>query len=70
MTKEELAQMIRQRRKILQLSQAQLSELAEVGIKTIYALEQAQANPSWEVLRTILDTLGLEMTIQLKKKPN
>jgi DNA-binding XRE family transcriptional regulator len=70
MSKKDLAQLIRQRREILQVSQAQLSELSGVGIKTIYTIEQAQANPSWEVLSKILDTLGLQIEVKLKKQAN
>lgn len=67
---QDIAQIIRQRREILQVSQAQLAELAGVGIKTIYAIEQAKGNPSWLVLSKLVDTLGLAIHIQVKKTPN
>ena len=62
-----IAQIIHQRRNILKVSQEQLSELSGVGIKTIYAIEQGKANPSFKTLYKVLDTLGLEIKLQLKQ---
>lgn len=62
-----IAQIVVERRSTLKVSQEQLSDLSGVGIKTIYAIEQGKANPSLKTLQRILDTLGLEMQVQIKK---
>ena len=46
--------------------QLELSELAGVGINTLVAIERGEGNPKLKTLLSILDTLGLQMTIELK----
>lgn len=57
---------IKQRRKMLKITQSQLSELAEVSVNTLYKIERGQANPSLEILEKIGDILGLNVVLQLK----
>lgn len=66
-TKEELTKEIISRRAVLGITQEQLSSLSGVGLKTIYKLEQGVGNPSLETLEKVLDVLGLELQIKLKK---
>lgn len=63
-----LAHIILERREGLGLKQDDLAEMARVGLKTIYLIEQGKANPSVDTLKKIFDVLGLEMTIQIKKR--
>jgi y4mF family transcriptional regulator len=70
MNKTELGKQIKQRRDLLRITQEQLSELSEVGIKTIYAIEQGKGNPSFEVLNKVLDILGMEFEITIKRGSN
>ena len=65
---KELAKLIVGRRKVLHITQEQLSTLAKVGMKTIYKLEQGMGNPSIETLEKVLDVIGLELTIKLKNQ--
>jgi DNA-binding phage protein len=37
-----------------------------VGINTLVAIERGEGNPKLKTLLSILDTLGLQMTIELK----
>ena len=58
---------IRDRRKQLGVNQQTLSELAGVGINTLLAIERGEGNPQLSTLIAILDTLGLQLDIHLKK---
>lgn len=51
------------RRESLGLSQKDLSEMSEVSLRTINAIENGNANPSLAVLCKILETLGLKLTL-------
>jgi y4mF family transcriptional regulator len=61
-----IGQLVRKRRKDLHLNQQDLAELAQVTIKTIYAIESNTGNPTIEILERILHVLGLEMKFQIK----
>lgn len=63
---EEIGKIIKERRKSLKVNQLELSKLAGVGINTLVAIERGEGNPKLETLLSILDTLGLQMTIGLK----
>lgn len=63
----ELKKAIKERRKILDINQKQLSELAEIGLRTIKGLESGKTNPTLKTIVTILDILGLELKIKTKK---
>ena len=57
---------IRERRQQLNVTQQTLADLAEVSINTLVAIERGTGNPSLSTLIRILDTLGLEIKVQLK----
>lgn len=59
---------IKERRKILKITQRTLAELASVGINTLTKIERGEGNPTIEVLEKILDTLGLELQIRIKQR--
>lgn len=67
---ETIGKDIRERRLQLNITQQTLAELAEVGINTLVAIERGTGNPSLSTLMKILDTLGLEIKVQLKGKMN
>jgi y4mF family transcriptional regulator len=62
----ELGQTIRRRRKSLGIDQASAAQLAGVSVHTLSNIESGQGNPTLEVLTRVLETLGLEMTIETK----
>lgn len=66
-TKKGLAKEMISRRAVLGITQEQLSNLSGVGLKTIYKLEQGLGNPSVDTLEKVLEVLGLELHIKLKK---
>lgn len=58
---------IKIRRKKLGINQQTLADLAGVAVNTIVAIERGEGNPQLSTLLTILDTLGLQMDINLKQ---
>lgn len=62
----DMGKIIQERRNELALNQRDLAEMANVTIKTIYAIENNKGNPTIGVLKKILDILGLEINVQLK----
>jgi y4mF family transcriptional regulator len=62
----DIGKIIQERRKELSLKQQDLAEMANVTIKTIYAIENNKGNPTIEVLKKVLDVLGLEINVQIK----
>ena len=63
---ETIGKNIRERRQQLNITQQTLADLAEVSINTLVAIERGTGNPSLSTLIRILDTLGLEIKVQLK----
>lgn len=67
MEQESIGKMIRERRKKLGINQQTLADLAGVGINTLLAIERGEGNPQLSTLLSILDTLGLQLDIHLKR---
>ena len=57
---------IKERRKTLRVTQAQLAEIAGISVNTLYKIERGQANPTLDTLTKIADTLGMEVCLQVK----
>ena len=47
----------------------ELADLSGVGLNTVVALETGHRNPSLKTLEAILDTLGLELSVQERTPP-
>lgn len=62
-----IGEQIRLRRKELMITQPSLADIAGISINTLYKIERGQANPTIEVLAKILDVLGLEITMDIKR---
>lgn len=67
MNQQEIGHIIRQRRMDLSLNQEDLSEMASVTTKTIFSIERGKGNTSLSTLQKLLEVLGLEIFIQIKK---
>jgi len=65
---EKLGEAIKNRRKELSITQPHLAELAKVSTNTLYKLERGQGNPSLGVLNKLVEVLGLELKLEVKKK--
>ena len=67
MTRQEIGQAIRDRRKKLGINQQTLADLASVAVNTVVAIERGEGNPQLGTLLTLLDTLGLQVDINIKQ---
>ncbi|MGN7785731.1 helix-turn-helix transcriptional regulator [Niabella sp. 22666] len=63
----EIGKLIKDRRDILAINQEDLSEMTGITAKTIYLIENGKGNPSFITLSKLLDILGLEIIVQIKK---
>lgn len=66
----EMREVIKQRRLVLGISQQDLTDFSGVGLRTIRQIEAGKGNPSIGTLNKILDSLGLEIDIRIKKPDN
>lgn len=57
---------IKQRRKLLRISQRQLADISGIGINTLTKIERGEANPSVGTLERVLDALGLKLDVSIK----
>lgn len=62
-----IAEILKERRQALGISQVDLAEMAGVGIATVKSMECGKANPSVRTLESIAEVLGLELSLTLKK---
>lgn len=60
----EIGKLIRERRKELNLDQSTLAALAEIGINALVRLERGTGNPRFNVLYSVIKTLGLDIIIK------
>lgn len=67
MTQLEIGSTIKERRKKLGVNQQTLADLAGVAVNTLVAIERGEGNPQLSTLLTILDTLGLQVDINIKQ---
>jgi len=57
---------IKERRETLNVTQEQLADLAEVGLRTLKELERGKGNPTLETVSKLADVLGLEVQLVVK----
>jgi len=67
MTQQEIGNSIRERRKKLGINQQTLADLSGVAVNTVVSIERGEGNPQLTTLLTILDTLGLQIDINIKQ---
>lgn len=67
MTQKEIGNAIRQRRKVLGINQQTLADLAGLAINTLVAIERGEGNPQLSTLLSLIDTLGLQIDVNLKQ---
>jgi DNA-binding XRE family transcriptional regulator len=63
-----IGELIKCRRKILKITQQELSNISNVGLYTIKRIELNKSNPTINTLIKIFDILGYEFFINLKNK--
>ncbi|MBS1662152.1 MAG: helix-turn-helix transcriptional regulator [Bacteroidetes bacterium] len=63
----DLGEKLRQRRILLNLSQAELSDLSGISMRTIQLVEQGKGNPSLDTMVQLADPMGLRVDLVLKE---
>jgi transcriptional regulator with XRE-family HTH domain len=61
MSTQIVGKQIRKRRKLLKITQSDLSEISGVSLRTIKAIEKGEANPTVEILNRVLEPVGLTL---------
>jgi len=67
MKKEEIAEIVKKRRADLGITQPDLSEITQIGLRTLKRIENAEGNVTLDNLSKVLNVLGLKIEIKLKK---
>lgn len=66
MSNLQIGKIIQERRDYLNLTQKDVAEMAGITFKSISEIELGIRNPSLNTLNSILEVLGLEITVQIK----
>jgi transcriptional regulator with XRE-family HTH domain len=67
MHKNDLIQIIKERRRMLKVTQETLAELSGVGLRTLKQFESGKGNPTLQTLQKLTDVLGVEICLQVRK---
>lgn len=62
-----IAEVIKNRRKTLAISQQDLAEMAGIGLATIKDIERGRGNPSLKTVSKIMDVLGMEIAFMVHR---
>jgi len=68
MTKIEIGQKIKEKRKIMSMPQSQLANYTGLSVVTLSQIENGKANPSLDTLNEIFHFLNLEILIVVKNR--
>lgn len=63
-----LREVIKDRRKVLGISQQDLAEMSGISLPTVKDIERGLANPSLSTISKLLDVLGMEMVYRVRQK--
>ena len=63
----EMGKSLKFRREFLNLRQEDLAEMSGITTKTIHLIETGTGNPSIETLGKLVNVLGMELSLQVKK---
>jgi transcriptional regulator with XRE-family HTH domain len=66
MDNQQIGKIIQERRDYLNLTQKDVAEMAGITFKSVSEIELGIRNPSLNTLKSILDVLGLALTVQIK----
>ena len=62
-----LDEIIKNRRKTLDISQQDLAEMAGIGLATLKDIERGKGNPSMATVSKILEVLGMEIVFKVRQ---
>ena len=63
----ELSEIMKKRRKELEISQLDLAEMAEVSHATVKDIERGKGNPLLNTVKRILMVLGMEIHYEIRR---
>ena len=63
----DLAKTIKQRRAVLKITQEQLADMAEVGLRTLKSVENGKGNPTVATINKLAEVIGMELKLEIKK---
>jgi y4mF family transcriptional regulator len=66
MQNNKIGKKIKERREFLSITQAELAEISNTGLRSLVDIENDKGNPTLEQLQKILDVLGLTLEIKVK----
>lgn len=66
MNNQQIGKIIQERRDYLNLTQKDVAEMAGITFKSISEIELGIRNPTVNTLISVLDVLGLELTVHIK----
>lgn len=61
-----LIEQIKERRKVLDITQETLADISGVGLRTVKQFESGKGNPTLETLQKLCDALGMEIKLEIK----
>ena len=64
---EGLINIVKERRKMMDVTQETLAELSDIGLRTLKQFESGKGNPTLLTLHKLTEALGMEVCIQVKK---
>lgn len=64
---EEIAALIKERRKEFGITQRTLAELAEININTLTQIEKGSGNPTIQTLEKVLNIVGMKLTAKISE---
>ena len=61
-----LGSILKERRKLLDITQETLGDMSGVGLRTLKQLESGKGNPTIITLEKVADVLGMQLVLQIK----
>lgn len=61
-----LGSILKERRKLLDITQETLADMSGVGLRTLKQLESGKGNPTIITLEKVADVLGMQLVLQIK----
>ena len=67
MKKLEIGRFVTERRKSLHVSQGELAKICGISEHALGNFERGAGNPTFDLMKNVLDALGLEFSLQVKQ---
>jgi predicted transcriptional regulator len=67
MEKDHVLELLKKRRETLGITQSELAQMAQVGLRTVKTLESLKCNPTLVTIERLARVLGMELELVIKK---